>query len=179
MPNYTKNPYNWFYSHSTWCKSLVSNLAIWHFCLISKKMVPFFRASSGKAAFNGLWLTHGWVKWGQLNWLLGFARLGYRRVSILATNWPKIGQKLTKLAEILKFWKSTPIYRTSDLRVELGTPKNIGFATKNVFLGLEIPEKGLGSQIAPLAPLWRFWRSKWRQIGVRWHFILGLTSGDM
>ena len=155
MPNYTKNPYNWFYSHSTWCKSLVSNLTIWHFCLISKKMVPFFRASSGKAAFNGLCLTNGWVNWGCINWLLGFARLAYRRVSILAKNWPKIGQKLTKLAQNVKFWKSRPIFRKLDLRIELGAPINIGFATKNASLGLRIPEIGLERQIAPVAPLWR------------------------
>ena len=179
MPNYTKNPYNWFYSHSTWCKSLVSNLAIWHFCLISEKMVPLFRASSGKAAVNGLCLTNGWVNWGCINWLLGFARLAYRRVSILAKNWPKIGQIWPYLANFCQFWKNAPLFRKLDFKSELGTPKNIDFAIRYTFLGLELPELGLGSQIAPLAPLWRIGALYWRQNGSRWLCTLLQSCGDM
>ena len=167
------------YTHTSVCKWLISKLAIWPLGLSWNKMVPFFTASSGKAAFNGLWLTHGWVNWGCLNWLLGFARLAYRRVSILAKNWPKNGQIWPNLANFCQFWKNTALFRKLDFKSELGAPKNIDFATKHTFLGLELPELGLGSQIAPLAPLWRFWRSKWRQIGGRWHFLLWQTSGAM
>ena len=93
----------------------------------------------------------------------------------LVKNWPKVGQN----GPNIEFWQSRPINHKLHLRIELGTPKNIGFATKHAFLGLDLPELGLGSQIAPLAPLWRFWRFKWRQIGVRWYCILGQTSGGM
>ena len=43
------------------------------------------------------------------------------------------------MAQNFEFCKSAPIYRNLNLKIELGTPKNIGFATKLAFLGFELP----------------------------------------
>ena len=59
------------------------------------------------------------------------------------------------------------LFRKLDFKSELGTPKNIGLATKHTFLGLELPELVLDSQIAPLAPLWRIGALYGRQNGPR------------
>ena len=65
--------------------------------------------------------------------------MAYREGQRLAKNGLKIGQKEAKMAQNFEFCKSTQIYRTLNLKIELGTPKNIGFATKLAFLGFELP----------------------------------------